>query len=107
MKTISLTLPIPVQKALRDLGQDIRNARLRRRIQAKIMAERAGIARTTLHKIERGDPGVSMGSYVTVLFVLGLLDRVSTLAALPADVVGMRLEEEKLPKRIRHVKRDA
>ena len=62
--------PIPVMRAIRKLGDDIRDARRRRRIPATILAERASISRTTLHKVERCDPGVSLGIYSTVLFVL-------------------------------------
>ena len=94
-------IPIPIRRALRKLGQDIRDARLRRRIPVTIMAERGSISRTTLHKLERGDPGVSMGSYATVLFVLGLTDRLSGLADVKSDIVGLELEEERLPQRIR------
>ena len=56
-----MILPIPVRRALRKLGHDIRDARRRRRIPASIAAERASISRTTLVKIEKGDPGVAMG----------------------------------------------
>ncbi len=98
----STTLPLPVQRALRKLGADIHAARLRRRIAAAILAERASISRTTLHKVEKGDPGVSLGIYATVLFVLGLLDRLADLADLKNDSVGLELEDEKLPQRIRH-----
>lgn len=95
------TIPIPVRRALRKLGQDIRDARLRRRIPTEIMAERASISRTTLYKIENGDVNVSMGTYSTILFVLGMIDRVSNLADANIDAVGRQLEEEHLPKRIR------
>ena len=94
-------LPIPVRRALRKLGEDIRNARRRRRIPVAIMAERASISRMTLNKIEKGEPGVSVGAYATVLFALGLVDRLADLAAAGADVVGLELEEERLPQRIR------
>lgn len=97
--------PIPVQRVLRKLGEDIRTARLRRRISTAIMAERASISRTTLNKIEKGDPGVSLGNYATVLFVLGLADRLGDLADIRADDVGLELEEERLPKRIRTPKK--
>ncbi|MBX9879926.1 MAG: helix-turn-helix domain-containing protein [Candidatus Obscuribacterales bacterium] len=95
------TIPIPVKRALRKLGQDIRDARLRRRIPTEIMAERASISRTTLYKIEKGDANVSMGTYATILFVLGMIDQVSHLADANVDAVGRQLEEERLPKRIR------
>lgn len=95
-------LPIPVKRALVQLGADICNARRRRRIQTRLMAERASITRMTLYRIERGDPRVGMGSYATVLFVLGMLDRLGEIAAATHDRVGMDLEDEILPKRIRN-----
>jgi DNA-binding XRE family transcriptional regulator len=97
----STRLPLPVRRALHKLGGDIRDARLRRRIPTKIMAERASISRTTLNKVEKGEPGVSLGIYATVLFVLGLHDRLAELADIRTDTVGLELEEENLPQRIR------
>jgi transcriptional regulator with XRE-family HTH domain len=94
-------LPISVERALRKLGADIRDARRRRRIATAVMAERAGISRTTLHKVERGDASVSLGGYATVLFVLGLSDRLALLADITKDATGLDLEEERLPRRIR------
>jgi transcriptional regulator with XRE-family HTH domain len=94
-------VPIPVTRALRKLGQDIRDARLRRRIPTAVMAERASISRTTLNKIEKGAPGVALGHYATVLFVLGMVERLGDLADVRTDAVGLELEEERLPKRIR------
>jgi transcriptional regulator with XRE-family HTH domain len=98
-------LPLPVQRALRKLGRDIRDARIRRRIPTTVMAERASISRTTLNKAEKGDPGVSLGTYATILFVLGLSERLGELADIRSDRVGLELEEEALPQRIRHRKR--
>ena len=97
----SVVLPIPVRRNLRKLGRDIRDARRRRRIPVQIAAERASISRMTLLKIEKGEPGVAMGSYATVLFVLGLADHLADLADPKNDPVGLQLEEELLPKRIR------
>lgn len=94
-------LPIPVKRVLRKLGSDIRDARRRRRIPTKLMAERAGIGRSTLHKVEKGDPSVAVGTYVTVLFVLGMTARLAELADSKHDAVGLDLEDERLPKRIR------
>jgi transcriptional regulator with XRE-family HTH domain len=96
------TLPIPVKSALRKLGSDIRDARLRRRIPAAVMAQRAFISRTTLVKVEKGDPGVGIGTYAAVLFALGMLDRLRDLAGAKTDEIGLALEEERLPKRIDH-----
>jgi hypothetical protein len=89
-------LPIPVTRALRKLGHDIRDARRRRRIPTEIAAARASISRTTLVKIEKGEPGVAMGSYAIVLFVVGMADR---LADPRNDAVGLQFEEHP-PQRI-------
>jgi transcriptional regulator with XRE-family HTH domain len=96
-----LTLPIPVSRALRKLGHDIKDARRRRRITMAIAAERASISKPTFIRVERGDPSVSIGSYATVLYVLGMADRLGDLAASKNDPVGLQLEEENLPQRIR------
>lgn len=98
--------PIPVRRALRKLGHDIRDARRRRRIPVAIMAGRASISRMTLSKVEKGEPGVAMGTYATVLFVLGMVDRLADLADSRNDAVGLALEEEHLPQRIRRTHRE-
>ena len=91
---------LPVGRALAGLGSDLRSARLRRRIPASVLAARAQTTRQTLHKIERGDPTVSMGRYASILFALGMPDRIATLAAASEDTVGLALDEERLPKRV-------
>ena len=96
-----LTLPIPVTRVLRKLGHDIRDARRRRRLPMAIVMQRASISEPTLIRIERGDAKVGIGSYATVLFVLGMADRLADLVDPKNDPVGLELEEENLPKRIR------
>lgn len=66
-----------------------------------LMAERAFISRNTLARVEKGDAGVSMGIYASVLFVLGISDRLGDLADAASDQIGLSLEEERLPRRIR------
>lgn len=100
-----LTLPIPVTRALRKLGHDVKDARRRRRIPMAIAAQRASISKPTLIRMERGDPSVSIGSYATVLFVMGMADRLADLADAKNDSVGLQLEEENLPKRIRRARK--
>ena len=97
------TLPLPTLPIFRKLGADLRDARRRRRIPTALMAERAMLSRTTLHRIERGDPGVALGNYARVLFVLGLDRRLGDLADPGQDVVGLDLEADRLPARI-HVR---
>ena len=96
-----VALPLPARHALRKLGHDLRDARRRRRIPVAIAAQRASISRTTLVKIEKGDPGVALGIYATVLFVMGMVERLADLADPKNDAVGRQLEEEQLPQRIR------
>jgi transcriptional regulator with XRE-family HTH domain len=95
------SLPIPVIRALRKLGQDINDARRRRRITVEIMAQRANLSRSTIGKVERGDPSTSMGGYGAVLFVLGMEKSLSDLVDSVHDLVGRRSEDEKLPQRVR------
>jgi transcriptional regulator with XRE-family HTH domain len=94
-------VPIPVARALRKLGDDIRDARRRRRIPVALLAQRASISRMTLSRIQKGDPRVSVGAYATVLFSLGLAERLAEVADPMHDSVGLQLEGEHLPQRIR------
>src|SRR4028118_2040356 len=96
-----MPLPFAVRRVLRELGADIRDARRRRRIPMAVLAERALISRTTLSKVEKGDPGVSLGAYATVLFVLGFAERLRDVAAVEGDAVGLALGAAGPPPRAR------
>ncbi len=100
-KSSKNSYPLPLSRALQKFGADIKDARRRRRISVSVMAERASISRVTLNKVEKGDPGVSFGSYAMVLFILGLTARLSDLIDVKHDEVGLELAEQELPKRIR------
>jgi transcriptional regulator with XRE-family HTH domain len=93
--------PLAVRRVLKKLGQDIREARLRRKLPAEIIAERAFTSRPTLRRIEAGDYSVSIGIYASVLQALGLLDGLGELANPLKDEAGMALVSESLPKRAR------
>ena len=99
-------IPFPVKRALKKFGQDLRDARKRRRITMELAAERAAISRATLSKIEKGDDGVSLGAYAKVLFVLGMIERLVELADPTFDSLGMGLEADNLPKRIRFSRKE-
>jgi transcriptional regulator with XRE-family HTH domain len=94
MQSISL----PAQRALTELGLDLKHARLRRHIKAEILAARVSISRTTLSKLEHGDGGISLATFAGVLHSLGLLDRLSKFLDAEHELV---LAEERMPKRIR------
>ena len=96
-----IKLPIPAQRVMKKLGRDIGHARRRRRITARLMAERTGISIRTLVKVEKGESNVAISAYVVVLFALGMLDRLEDLVDARHDITGMALVEEQLPQRIR------
>ncbi len=90
-------------KLLAAVGENIKLARLRRKLTAEQVAERAGIVRVTLWQIEKGSPSVALGAYFQVLFVFGLEKDFLKLAA--DDEFGRKLQDvglitkERAPKR--------
>lgn len=89
------TILLPkIAKLLTEFGENIKLARLRRKLSAEQVAERANIGRTTLWAIEKGSPTVAMGFYVQVLFVLGLEKDLLKVAG--DDPLGRRLQDAKL-----------
>lgn len=88
---------------MEELGENIKLARLRRKLSAEQVAERAGISRSTLWQIEKGLPNVSMGYYAQVLFVLGLEKNLSVMAA--DDVLGRKLQDAEILVKKRAPKR--
>lgn len=91
------------QKILVELGENIKLARLRRRLSSEQVAERAGMGRSTLVKIEKGHPGVSIGYYLSVLKVLGLEKDFLQLAK--DDELGRKLQDANLKTKERAPKR--
>lgn len=79
------------QKLLTELGERLRLARKRRKLSSTVVAQRAGISRSSLYKVEAGDPGATLGSYLRVLAVLGLEGDIAALAA--DDKVGRKLQD--------------
>jgi transcriptional regulator with XRE-family HTH domain len=96
-------LQYKTDKILRELGENIKFARLRRKLSTKQVAERAGIGRTTLYEIERGRPTVSIRNYAQVLSVFGLEDDLLNVAK--DDLLGRKLQDAKLVVKERAPKR--
>jgi transcriptional regulator with XRE-family HTH domain len=103
MKRTKFPLLPRLAKILEELGEDIKLARLRRRLSAGQVAERAGISRSTLWQIEKGLPNVSMGYYAQVLFVLGLEKNLSAMVA--DDQLGRKLQDAEILVRKRAPKK--
>jgi transcriptional regulator with XRE-family HTH domain len=89
-KTIPTLLP-RVARLLGGFGQNLKLARLRRKYSAESVAQRAGITRRTLSKVEQGDAGVALGVYARVMQVLRLDGELSHLAV--DDVLGRKLQD--------------
>ncbi len=85
------------KRELRKLGISLKQARIRRRLSMEHIAERAGMTRVTLGRIENGDPNVRIGGYALVMQALGLLQGFGEID----DVEGEQLAYAQLPKLIR------
>lgn len=85
------------------LGENIKLARLRRKLTAEQVAERAGISRRTLVSVEKGSPGVAMGIYLQVLFVLGMANDFLLIAG--NDSLGRKLQDANLKSPKQRVKK--
>lgn len=92
-KSVSL-LP-KTQKILEQMGEQIKLARLRRKLSTELVAERAGISRATLWSIEKGEPSVSIGMYAAVLHALNNMDEDLLLVA-KDDELGRKLQDLEL-----------
>jgi transcriptional regulator with XRE-family HTH domain len=79
------------QSLLSQLGERLKLARLRRTLSSVVVSQRAGISRTSLYKVEAGEPGATMGTYLRVMAVLGLEADLNGLAA--DDKVGRKLQD--------------
>jgi DNA-binding XRE family transcriptional regulator len=91
------------RKVISEMGDNIRLARLRRKLSAEQVAERANISRPTLSAIEKGSPTVSIGSYLMVLQVLGL--EKDFLLVAKDDELGRKLQDAEINTRNRSPKR--
>ena len=105
MKSNKTVLLPRLTRIMEEFGENIKLARLRRKLSLEQVAERAGISRSTLWAIEKGSDSVAISSYIQVLFVLGLEKDFTLLAK--DDVLGRKLQDiglvtnERAPKRVK------
>jgi transcriptional regulator with XRE-family HTH domain len=94
-------IPNGMEQALYLIGERISTARKRRKLTMEDMALRMFVTRKTLSRLEKGDPGVSLGVLASALWVLGLEKDLLSIAAPENDKTGAFLEKQRLPERVR------
>jgi len=92
------------KRALEQVGEQFKLARLRRKLSMEQVAERANISKSTLWRIEKGDPGVSLGNFYQVLIALGLEDDIVLLAA--DDKLGRKIQDAEISTNRRATKKE-
>ena len=95
------TLSLPTRRALSRLGRDISQARRRHRLSCADLAAQMGVSLSTVRRLERGAPGVALHALLDALRVLGLLGDFSALFETRNDAIGLIVQDEHLPKRVR------
>jgi transcriptional regulator with XRE-family HTH domain len=103
-RRLSKDLPHPVVEILPQIGAAIRTARIRRRKTAADFARRLGVSLPTLRKLEAGEPGVSLGTFLAALWLLDLLKEVGAALEPANDRLGITLDLARMPKRVRRAK---
>jgi transcriptional regulator with XRE-family HTH domain len=100
---VALSLPPVARAALRELGENLGIARARRKESQRAWAERIGISMPTLIKLEKGDPTVSMGAYVSALWLMGRVQALPKIAAPEADLAALERDVRQLrrPRSVR------
>lgn len=95
MKKALYNIMPETENILKTLGEQIKLARLRRNLSSKLVSERAGISRTSLWKVEAGNPAVAIGIYAAVLHALNNMDKELLLIA-KNDILGQNLQDLRL-----------
>ena len=90
-----------VARALKNIGEGIRVARRRQRARQIDLALRMGVSVATVQSLESGNPGVSVGTFAMAMLALGMLPQFEKLADPSDDVIGLALDLDELPERVR------
>ena len=92
MKNAANNIMPDTENILKTMGEQIKMARLRRKLSATLVAERAGVSRSTLWKVENGNPSVAVGIYAAVLHALNSMDK-DLLKIAGDDELGRKLQD--------------
>lgn len=92
-----------IQKNIEIMGNQIKLARLRRKLSVELVAKRAGVSRASVWAVEKGSPSVAIGIYAAVLLAIGMPDELTLIAK--DDVLGRTLQDLDLPMRKRAPKK--
>lgn len=94
--------PSAVEKTIKGLGENLRTARLRRKLTIKEVADKIGVGIRVVSDAEHGKPATSIKVYMALLWVYDLLEPAADLANPLKDEIGLRLASLKDPKRSRN-----
>jgi transcriptional regulator with XRE-family HTH domain len=100
-KVEPLPVPLPVERAITKLGNDLALARRRRRISQESLATRIGASLSTVKRMEKGDMRIPLHFIARALHVFGELERLTSLIDTAKDEIGLTLADEQLPQRVR------
>ena len=101
MKNAAYNIMPDTENILKTMGEQIKTARLRRKLSATLVAERAGVSRSTLWKVENGNPSVAVGIYAAVLHALNNMDK-DLLKIAGDDELGRKLQDIELLRKVKH-----
>ena len=103
---MATSLPLPVDRALKKLGEDLSLARRRRHLTQAMLAERIGTSVMTVRRMEDGHPGTALQHLARAMQVFGELDKLNQLLNSANDTVGLMLMNERVPVRVRRPKKN-
>ena len=101
MKNAAYNIMPDTENILKTMGEQIKMARLRRKLSATLVAERAGVSRSTLWKVENGNPSVAIGIYAAVVHALNNMDK-DLLKIAGDDELGRKLQYIELLRKVKH-----
>ena len=94
-----------ISRAIARIGDDVRTARIRRRLSQRDLAMNMGVSIGTVQRIEAGDPGVSLGNIAMAFLALNCLPKLEQVLAPSGDEIGATMDRVLMPQRVHSAKR--